>query len=84
MGRDFYQQWIRAFADASVPQYGSYQVIDRIMRRYFPPMTSPVKFRFFGVYKQKEVHIQDSVSQHGADIVRYFSARYDTCPDDRE
>ena len=62
MGRDFYQSWIRAFADASVSQFDSYQVIDRIMRRYFPPMTPQVKFRFFGVYKKKEIYIQDSVS----------------------
>ena len=61
-GRQYYDDWIKAYADAAVPQFANYVVIDQIMRRHFPDMDQANRFGYFGVYRDKHVNLQNKVA----------------------
>ena len=61
MAVQYYDDWTKAYADAAIPQFVNYIVIDQIMRRHFPDMDQPNKFAYFGVYRDKHVNVQIKV-----------------------
>merc|ERR1739838_73565 len=60
-GRKYYQDWIKAYADSAIAQYGNYLVLDKLLRKYFPDMNGPNKFTYFGIYRNKNVHLQNRI-----------------------